>query len=124
MTSAPRRCRAMMTSLPSSPLPSSMTRVAEGLKGVPIFISCVADGWLWRHDKLIPCLVARAGTEYLQQHQGGLEIGRSRIAQRLAELEGLPAHAQKPGGRRLAVQFPVGLQHGRRVHGMGSVAGV
>src|SRR5687768_16931447 len=28
----------MMTSLPNSPLPSSMTRVAEGLRGVPIFM--------------------------------------------------------------------------------------
>src|SRR5512139_2544684 len=35
MTSAPRRCKAMMTSLPSSPAPSSMTRVAEGESGVP-----------------------------------------------------------------------------------------
>jgi hypothetical protein len=28
----------MMTSLPSSPLPSSITRVAPGLSGVPILI--------------------------------------------------------------------------------------
>src|SRR5574340_1197013 len=35
MTSTPSRCRAMMTSLPSSPAPSSMTRVAEGESGVP-----------------------------------------------------------------------------------------
>src|SRR5574343_336244 len=36
MTSTPRRCRAMSTSLPSSPAPSSMTRVADGESGVPI----------------------------------------------------------------------------------------
>src|SRR5581483_5222043 len=36
MVSTPRRCSAMMTSLPSSPLPSSMTRVADGDSGVPI----------------------------------------------------------------------------------------
>src|SRR3989338_7563969 len=37
MTSTPKRWSAMMTSLPSSPAPSSMTRVAVGLNGVPIF---------------------------------------------------------------------------------------
>src|SRR5690606_13847800 len=31
----PRRCKAMITSLPSSPLPSSMTLVADGERGVP-----------------------------------------------------------------------------------------
>src|SRR3954470_294695 len=36
MTSTPSRCKAMITSLPSSPLPSSMTRVADGDRGVPI----------------------------------------------------------------------------------------
>ena len=35
MTSTPRRCRAMTTSLPSSPEPSSITRVARGDRGVP-----------------------------------------------------------------------------------------
>src|SRR5574340_620830 len=35
MVSTPRRCNAMMTSLPSSPLPSSMTRIAEGGSGEP-----------------------------------------------------------------------------------------
>src|ERR1019366_7120215 len=35
MVSTPRRCNAISTSLPSSPLPSSITRVAAGLRGVP-----------------------------------------------------------------------------------------
>src|SRR5450830_582740 len=47
MTSTPRRCRAMITSLPSSPEPSSMTLVAEGESGVPrrtgVFMEVNAD---------------------------------------------------------------------------------
>src|ERR1700752_228381 len=35
MVSTPRRCNAMSTSLPSSPAPSSITRVAVGDRGVP-----------------------------------------------------------------------------------------
>src|SRR6187549_3683777 len=36
MTSTPNRCSSMTTSLPSSPEPSSKTRVACALLGVPI----------------------------------------------------------------------------------------
>src|SRR5579864_3426382 len=36
MTSTPRRCSEIMTSLPSSPEPSNMTLVADGESGVPI----------------------------------------------------------------------------------------
>src|SRR6187402_1338307 len=35
MVSTPRRCSAISTSLPSSPLPNSMTLVAWGVLGVP-----------------------------------------------------------------------------------------
>src|SRR5688572_24573351 len=35
MTSTPSRCSSIATSLPSSPEPSSSTRVAEGDSGVP-----------------------------------------------------------------------------------------
>src|SRR5436190_999408 len=35
MTSHPKRCSSMTTSLPSSPEPSIRTLVADGVKGVP-----------------------------------------------------------------------------------------
>src|SRR6476660_8049751 len=35
MTSHPKRCNSMTTSLPSSPEPSIRTLVADGVKGVP-----------------------------------------------------------------------------------------
>src|SRR5574343_648467 len=45
ITSTPIRCKAMITSLPSSPAPSSMTRRAEGESGVPIFMGILAGEW-------------------------------------------------------------------------------
>src|SRR5687768_1654791 len=38
MTSQPKRCNSIATSLPSSPEPSSITRLAEGASGVPIVV--------------------------------------------------------------------------------------
>ena len=43
-TDTPRRCKAINTSLPSSPEPSSMTLVAEGDRGVPsVVIGCIQE---------------------------------------------------------------------------------
>src|SRR5688572_5424885 len=41
MTSQPKRCNSITTSLPSSPEPSSITRLAEGASGVPIVVMFV-----------------------------------------------------------------------------------
>src|SRR5688500_1924152 len=41
MTSQPKRCNSIATSLPSSPEPSSITRLAEGASGVPIVVMSV-----------------------------------------------------------------------------------
>src|SRR5688572_16481725 len=44
MTSMPRRCASITTSLPSSPEPSSNRRVAPGVNGVPIFNGAPVGG--------------------------------------------------------------------------------
>src|SRR6185503_8418153 len=41
MTSQPKRCSSITTSLPSSPEPSSITRLPEGASGVPIVVMVV-----------------------------------------------------------------------------------
>src|SRR4051812_28439958 len=49
MVSTPRRCRAMMTSRPSSPEPSSITLVAVGVRGVPRrvgMVMSICGGWM------------------------------------------------------------------------------
>src|SRR5690606_4692598 len=46
MVSTPRRCKAISTSLPSSPEPSNMTRVAEGERGVPRVVIRLLRGGL------------------------------------------------------------------------------
>ncbi|MEI6063748.1 MAG: hypothetical protein WCQ26_04090 [Pseudanabaena sp. ELA748] len=51
MTSTPKRCKAIITSLPNSPLPNNMTRVALGLRGVPI---CMIFFQFWI-DAIIQC---------------------------------------------------------------------
>src|SRR6476646_5479155 len=64
MVSTPNRCSSITTSLPSSPEPSSMTLIAEGLSGVPMRMAArLADSLTRRTAPRLCSILRRAQDE-------------------------------------------------------------